>query len=327
MRASSIARPLLLLAAVGSPGACGSRDDDRNDVLRVGHFPNVTHAHGVIGHHLTRAGKGWFEERLGPGIRVEWLVFDAGPSAMESLLTGSIDLAYVGPNPALNAHIRSRGEEVRVVAGATRGGAGLVVQGDGRIGGPRDFKGRRVGTPQFGNTQDVACRVWLLDQGFRVTQTGGDVLVVPTSNPDQLPLFRERELDAVWTVEPWLSRLELDAGGRLYVEETEAVTTVLVARTRFLARRRDLARRFVAAHAELTEWIRGHPAEAKEALRAELLEETRSPLPERLLDHAWLRLVFDAEVPLAAFQEFQRSAVRTGFLQREFPLDRFVEEP
>lgn len=305
--------------------SCGARSDPH--VLRVGHFPNVTHAQGLIGHGFSREGKGWFEERLGEGIRIEWFVFNAGPSAMEALLAGSIDLAYVGPNPALNAFIRTGGDEVRVVAGAARGGAALVVQGDGRIRSDEDFRGKRVATPQFGNTQDVACRAWLMDRGFKVTQTGGDVLVIPTENPDQVPLFQDGKIDAAWTVEPWVSRLETEAGARIHFEEKDAVTTVLVASARFLAERRDLARRFVAAHAELTAWIGAHPDEAKKRIGDELLAETRREMPAALLDRAWPRLAFDASVPLAAFEEFERRAVRTGFLERVFPLDRFAEAP
>jgi NitT/TauT family transport system substrate-binding protein len=166
-----------------------------------------------------------------------------------------------------------------------------------------------------------------MDHGFRVTQTGGDVLVVPTANPDQIPLFERGEIDAAWTVEPWVSRLETEAGGRVYLEEKDAVTTVLVTSARFLAERRELARRFVAAHAELTAWMAAHPEEAKRKVGEELLAETRRPMPVELLDRAWARLVFDAQVPLAALEEFQRKAVRTGFLERPFPLDRLVEAP
>lgn len=310
----------LCAVAAALLGSCGIEED--RDVLRVGHFGNITHAQALLGHATTREGKGWFEERLGRGIRVEWFVFNAGPSAMEALLAGSIDLCYVGPNPALNAHARTDGKDVRLVAGAARGGAALVVRGD-----PGDFRGKRIATPQFGNTQDVACRAWLLDRGLRVTQTGGDVLVVPTSNADQLALLAAGKIDGAWTVEPWVSRLEMEAGGRIHVEEKDAVTTVLVASARLLAGRRELARRFVAAHQELTLWIAAHPQEAKAAVAAELLAETRRPLPEALLDRAWPRLTFDAAPPLAALEEFQRKAVRTGFLRQPFPLDRFAEAP
>ena len=125
-------------------------------VLRVGHFPNVTHAQGVIAHR-----NGWFEQRLGPDVKIQWFVYNAGPSAMEAIFANSIDLTYVGPSPALNAYSKSRGDEVRILAGAANGGAALVVQPDGRIKVPADFRGKKVATPQLGNTQDVECRAWL----------------------------------------------------------------------------------------------------------------------------------------------------------------------
>jgi NitT/TauT family transport system substrate-binding protein len=136
-------------------------DGAAETVLRVGHFPNITHAQGLIASQLSREGKGWFEQRLGPGVKIQWFHYNAGPSAMEAIFAGSLDLTYVGPNPALNAHVKSRGEEIRLIAGATLGGAALVVQPDGRIANPADFKGRKLATPQLGNTQDVAARAWL----------------------------------------------------------------------------------------------------------------------------------------------------------------------
>ena len=123
-------------------------------------FPQRHPCQGIIGAHSTRQGQGWFEQRLGPDVVVQWYPFNAGPSAMEAIFAGTIDLTYVGPNPTLNAYIRSRGEEIRVLAGSAEGGAALIVQPDGRISKPEDFKGRKLATPQLGNTQDVAARAW-----------------------------------------------------------------------------------------------------------------------------------------------------------------------
>jgi NitT/TauT family transport system substrate-binding protein len=248
-------------------------------VVRVGYFPNVTHGQAVIGSQTTRQKQGWFEQRLGPEVTVQWFAFNAGPSAMEAIFAGSIDVAYVGPNPALNAYIRSRGEEIRVLAGSAEGGAALVVPGDGRIAKPVDFRGRRLATPQLGNTQDVAARAWLKKQGYRITLAGGDVAVLPTANADQFQLFHSGKIDAVWTVEPWVSRLEMDASGRIFLEQKEAVTTVLVASVRLLRRQPELAAKFRAAHAELTAWINAHPEEARELVRAGLTAETKREIP------------------------------------------------
>ena len=140
------------------------------------------------------AGKRVVQERLGPDVEIQWFVYNAGPSAMEAIFANSIDLTYVGPNPALNAYVKSQGEEIRVIAGAAIGGAALVVHGEGGLQNPRDFKGKRIATPQLGNTQDVAARAWVKRNGFRITQLGGDVLVLPTANPDQLSLFQQKQV-------------------------------------------------------------------------------------------------------------------------------------
>src|ERR1700748_917684 len=162
----------------------------KNTTIRFGLFPNITHAQGVIAHALSRQGKGWFEQRLGPNVEIQWVTYNAGPFAMEAIFAGSLDVTYVGQGPALNAHFKSNGEEVRVLAGAANAGAALVVKQDSPIKTAADFRGKKIATPQLGNTQDISCRAWLKAQGFRVTQTGGDVLVVPTANPDQLGLFQ-----------------------------------------------------------------------------------------------------------------------------------------
>lgn len=297
-------------------------------VLRVGYFPNVTHAQGVIGSQTTREQHGWFEERLGPGVVVQWFPFNAGPSAMEAIFAGSIDLTYVGPNPALNAYIRSQGDEIRVLAGAAEGGAALVVATDGPIAKAADFRGKRVGTPQLGNTQDVAARAWLKAQGFRVTLTGGDVLVVPTANADQLALFQDGRLDAVWTVEPWVSRLELEARGRVFLEQGDAVTTVLVGSVRFIREHPDLVRKFKLAHGELTTWINAHPSEARGQVKSGLAAVLRRDLPDKVIESSWKRLRFTDRVVPAQFATLVSDAQSVGFLRDAIPLERmFSSQP
>ena len=130
---------------------------------------------------------------------------------------------------------KARGEEVRIIAGAVNGGSALVVQGDSTLKTPADFRGKKIATPQLGNTQDVAARAWLKAGGLKITQTGGDAQVLPTANPDQLLLFQQKQVDAVWTVEPWVSRLEMEAGGKVLVDEKDAITTVLVAAPKVVA--------------------------------------------------------------------------------------------
>jgi NitT/TauT family transport system substrate-binding protein len=315
----------ILLAIVLLLASCA--DLFAQTVFRVGHFPNVTHAQGLIGHALSRQGKGWFEQRLGPDVTVQWFVYNAGPSAIEAVLAKSIDLTYVGPNPAINAYAKSRGEEVRVVAGAANGGSALVVQGESTLKLPADFRGKRIATPQLGNTQDVAARSWLVAGGLRITQMGGDAQVVPTANPDQLLLFKQKQLDGVWTVEPWVSLLETEAGGKVLVEERDAITTVLAARREFLDTRRDLVRKFVAAHEELTDWISKHPEEAQRLVRDELAAETRANVSQELVARAWKRIVQTHEVSRDAMAKLVASAQAVGFLRDVPDLARFIEKP
>ncbi len=295
---------------------------ERARVVRVGYFPNITHAQGVIGSDSTAAGRGWFEQRLGPGVTVQWFAFNAGPAAMEAILADSVDLTYVGPNPALNAYMRSRGEEIRVIAGSALGGSALVVGKDSGITKAADFRGRTVATPQLGNTQDVATRAWLKQQGFAVTLTGGDVKVLPTSNPDQLNLLAASRIDAVWTVEPWVSRLETEAGGRVFLEQPEAVTTLLVSSVKFLRARPILAAKFRAAHLELTTWINDHPDEAREQVRVGLTHAMQREIPASLVAHAWPRIRFTAELTPERLQRFVTDARSVGFLPDAIALDR-----
>jgi len=293
--------------------------------IRVGHFPNITHAQGVIAHALSRQGKGWFEQRLGEGTKIEWFVYNAGPSAMEAIFANSIDLTYVGPGPALNAYTKANGEEIRLIAGAANGGAGLAVQADQNLKAPANFHGKKIATPQLGNTQDISCRAWLTEGGLKITQLGGDAQVIPTQNPDQLGLFKEKRVDAVWTVEPWLSRLEQEASGKVIVEEKDAATTVLVSSVKFLKDKRELAKKFAQAHAELTDWILKNPEEAQRLIKAELLEETKSDMTPQVITSAWKRIVFTSETPRAPVEKFMQNSVRAGFIKSAPDLSKLFE--
>ena len=174
----------------------------------MGYFPNITHAQALVGR-----ANGQFEKALGPGVQIEWKAFNAGPSAIEALFANAIDLTYVGPNPTVTGYVRSQGEAVRVIAGAASGGASLVVRQGAGIQKASDFHGKKVATPQQGNTQDVALRSWLRANGLKPREKGGDVQVLPITNADQFTLFLKGQLDAAWAPEPWAARL-VHEGGR-----------------------------------------------------------------------------------------------------------------
>src|SRR5438105_7318392 len=294
-------------------------------VVRFGHFPNITHAQGVIAHALSRQGKGWFEERLGATVEIQWFTYNAGPSAMEAIFAGSLDLTYVGQGPALNAHFKSNGEEIRVLTGAANGGAALVVKQGSPIKTAADFRGKKIATPQLGNTQDISCRAWLKAQGFKVTQTGGDVIVLPTNNPDQLALLQNGGVDGVWTVEPWVTRLEREAKARVFLEDKDIITTWLVSSNKFLRGQRDLVKKIVAANAELTDWMQKNTDEAQKLLIAELKEETRTTFDSDAVAQAWKRIKFTTAVPAELITKAVQDGKNAGFLKGNTDTSKLVE--
>jgi len=300
---------------------------EQKTTIRFGHFPNITHAQGVIAHALSRQGKGWFEERLGPNVEIQWFTYNAGPSAMEAIFAGSLDATYVGPNPAINAYLKSNGEEIRIISGAATAGAALVVKHDSPIKTPADFRGKKIATPQFGNTQDIACRAWLRANGFNVTQTGGDVLVIPTANPEQLGLFQSGGVDAVWTVEPWVTRLEREAQARVFLDDKDTITTWLASSVKFLRDRRELAKKIAAANAELTKWIQDNPAEAQKILIEELKAETKADFDPEAVAQAWKRIDFSVDVPQKLVAKSVQDAKEAGFLKGSTDTSKLLETP
>ncbi|MFZ3342007.1 MAG: ABC transporter substrate-binding protein [Terriglobales bacterium] len=289
-------------------------------VIRVGAFPNVTHPQAMVG-----KSSGWFEKAMGPGVKIEWKGFNAGPSAIEALFAGAIDMTYIGPNPTIAGYVRSNGEALRVVAGATSGGAALVVRKDSGIQKPADFHGKKVATPQLGNTQDVALRAWLLAHGMKTTDKGGDVQVIPLANPDQLALFLKKDLDAAWAPEPWATRLIQLGNGRLFLDERSLwpggnfVLTHLIVRTQFLKEHPDLVKKWIRAHVELTEWINGHVPEAKKLINQEIAKETGKALPESVLDEAFSRMTATYDPLRSSLMTSAKSAFEAGFLGRKMP--------
>lgn len=294
---------------------CSCAPKDSKPVVRIGHFPNISHAQALVAHNLSRQGKGWFEARVGDDVKIEWALFNAGPSAMESLLSGAVDITYVGPSPAINAFARTGGDDVRIVAGSADGGASLVVDPKKNLTKPADFKGKRIGTPQLGNTQDVACRAWLAENGIKTTLTGGEAFVIATPNPEQLQLFRRGALDAVWTVEPWVTRLVEEAGGKIYLQQNDTVTTVLVAGMSIIKERPEFLKKFVAAHAELTDWINKNPREAQKLVHDELQALTGGKIPMSLVEKAWPRLIFTSATNPKGLQDFVDGAHKCNLLK------------
>lgn len=314
---------LILVMALLLVAGC-NQEDPNSKVIRMGGFPNVTHVQALVARNMSRHGEGWFERYL-PGYSIEWYTYNAGPTAMEALFGRTADLTYVGPSPALNAYAVSAGREVRILAGAVNGGAALMVAPGSNIHTPADFKGRSIATPQLGNTQDVSCRAWLARNGLSCTLEGaGDCRVAPTPNSMQLQLMKQGDIDACWTVEPWVSRMESMADARILVQEPDVVTTVLVGRVGWLKHHPQEAATIIRAHRELTQWILDHPEEAQARVVEELTELTQAPMEPELVRSAWKRLKMTTEIDLPGLQQFVDDAQKAGLLDRIPPLDGMI---
>jgi NitT/TauT family transport system substrate-binding protein len=284
--------------------------------LRLGHFPNITHAAALVA-----AQTGRFEQALGE-TPLEILTFNAGPAAVEALLSGALDVTYIGPNPTLNAYVKSKGQAVRVIAGATSGGAALIVRPD--ISSAEQLRGKKVASPQLGGTQDVSLRAWLAKAGLETDPYGGgDVSILPQENAQTLDALRSGDLAGAWVPEPWATRLVQEGGGKLLVDERtlwpegKFVTTHLVVRTELLESRADDIRALVKAHVETTRWINENAEEAQTLAidRIELITGKR--LSATIIADAWKNLEFTTEALEDSLRTCAQAAVDVGLLDLE----------
>ncbi len=317
-------RHFLTLSTLTAAGfsACTSKPADPNAPVRFGHFPNITHVQGLVAHHLSRQGKGWFEPRL--GVPVEWFTYNAGPSATEAIFSGSVDVTYIGPSPVLNAYARSKGMDIRILAGAANGGSSILVRKEANIQTIADFKGKKIASPQFGNTQDVQIRSLLAANGYKITQTGGDATILPTQNADLLNLFQQGGIDAAWAPEPFASILELEGGATNFLEDRETNVTMLVSSVKFLNDRPELAQKLAAAHRELTTWIVANPAEARQLLVAELKELTTKEPKPAVVDKALARVILTNELSRPSLEKMVQGAKAAGFITEFPPMDHLL---
>lgn len=306
---------LSALTAAGIP-SCGQKPADAKAPIRFGHFPNITHVQALVARQLSRLNKGWYEERL--GVPVDWYHYNAGPSATEAIFGGALDVTYIGPSPVLNAYAKSKGTEIRILAGAANGGSSILVRPAANIKTIADFRGKRIATPQLGNTQDVQLRALLTANGFSITQTGGDATILPTQNADLLSLFQQGGLDGAWAPEPFASVLELEGGAVNFLEDHDTNVTMLVSSAAFLKDRPELARKLAAAHRELTDWIKANPGEARKLLVAELTILTTKAPKDAVVDKALSRTILTNEVSRPSLEKMVEGAKAAGFI-KEFP--------
>jgi NitT/TauT family transport system substrate-binding protein len=291
-------RTLVTLAVVtavtlGTSAACAATGSGSSGpvAVRLGYFPNLTQASAVVG-----IQNGIFAAKLGSNVKLEPKVFNAGPSAIEALFSGAIDATYIGPSPTVNALSKSNGQAVRVVAGGASGGVSLVVKPG--INTPQDLRGKKIATPQLGNTQDVAARYWLKQQGINTTTTGGgDVHILPQDNAQTLQTFRSGAIDGAWVPEPYASQL-VNAGGKVLVDERnlwpgkQFIVTNLLVSTKFLTAHPDLVKKLVEGQVAANDFINTKPAEAQQAVSVGLGKVTGKPFDLTLIQQSWGTLNF-----------------------------------
>jgi NitT/TauT family transport system substrate-binding protein len=288
-----------------------------NATLRLGYFPNLTHPQPNIG-----VENGTFAKHLGSNVKLETKTFNAGPAVIEALFAGQIDVSYIGPNPAINGFVQSDGKEVRIIAGAASAGALFISRTAAGINQPSDWANKKIATPQLGNTQDVALRAWLKQNGLNAKEQGGNVTVLPTANADTLALFTKGDVDGAWVPEPWATRLVQEAGGKVYLDEKslwpngDFVTTHIIARPKYIADHPTVIESLLRAHIEVTEYANASPAEAKSLLNRSIEKATTAALPVKVLDAAWENFKVTYDPIASSLKKSAEDAFALGFLDK-----------
>jgi NitT/TauT family transport system substrate-binding protein len=313
----------LLAAACGSGGGtdAGASSSTTAKVaeapttVHLGYFPNVTHATAIVG-----VDKGIFRRNLGTD-KLEVSTFNAGTAAIEALLSGAIDATYIGPNPAINAFAKSHGEAIRIISGATSGGASLVVKSS--ITSAAQLKGKKLATPQLGNTQDVALRSWLKDKGLKTdTSGGGDVTIVPQENSQTLDGFKSGAIDGAWVPEPWATRLVQEGGGSVLVDEASLwpggkfVTTHLIVATKFLKDHPGAVSRLLHGQVEANDFVNANTAEAQTIVNDGIAKITGKPLKAEVIAAAWKNLTFTDDPIASSLAASAKHAQDVGLLDK-----------
>ena len=298
-------------------GACGSSanaSDDGPLNVRLGYFPNLTHASALVG-----VKNGYFANALGAKVTLETHTFNAGGDAVIAILSGSIDASFVGPNPTTNAFVQSHGQAVRVIAGATSGGALLVVRPD--ITSPAGLKGKKIADPQLGGTQDIALRWYLKAQGFKTdTAGGGDVSVLPEDNSQTLTAFKQGQIDGAWVPEPWASRLVIEGGGRILVDERDLwpngrfVTTNLIVSTQFLHDHPKRSKALLEGLYNANAYMTSNPNEAQSITNRAVQDITGKKLADGVVSAAWAHMTFTLDPLASTLREAASHAHDLGLL-------------
>jgi NitT/TauT family transport system substrate-binding protein len=303
-------------AATTTTAAGGDGKPTAPVTLQLGYFPNITHAPGIVGDR-----KGLFQKALGDKVTIKVSSYNAGPEAVDALFAEALDITFIGPNPAINAYAKSSGAAIRIIGGSTSGGAALVVKPT--ITKPADLKGKKIATPQLGNTQDVALRAWLKEQGFATDQAGGgDVSVLPQANADTLTAFIGGSIDGAWVPEPWATRLVQEGKGVVLVNEADLwpggqfVTTHLVVRQEFLEEHPQTVRALLEGLVAATELVATKSPEVQGVVNGQIEKDTGKALKPEILTSAFANLTPTLDPVASSLAESARDAQEAGLLRK-----------
>lgn len=315
---------LILATLVGLAGiGCDSRQSGTGvlEEIRLGYFPNLTHAQAVLG-----VASGDFAQAVAP-VKFTTKVFNAGPSLIEALLVHEIDIGYVGPGPALTAFDKSQGEGIRIIAGAAANGVVIIARKGAGISQLSDLKGKRLATPQIGNTQDISARHYL--RSVLGEQNLQHVLPIP--NAEQAAMMQRGEIDAAWSPEPWGARLMAEADGVLVGQEKDLwpdqrfTLAVVVTTPEFLVRHPDVVRKILGVHRNWTDRLSKNSQKYLPQLEQALLELSGRKLPAGVLADAIGRIVYTDEPMEQTLRSFAQWSYELEFFRQPLNLENLVD--
>lgn len=303
-----------------------SKDSRGKTIVRVGYFPNITHAQALVG-----LADGTFQKELGKDVEIKTYVFNAGPTAVEAMLAGELDLAYMGPVPAMNGAWRSNGS-MQIIAGNSEAGAVLVVRKGSGIKNLQDLKGKKVAVPQLANTQDLTLRRLFVKEGLKSTDKGGDITVVPVENPDILALFQKDNLDAALVPEPWGSRLVQEGNGEILMDWNEVweggryPTAVLVSSRDFLKQNPDLVKKWLKGQIDLTNRLNADKKAYKATINKKLKDITGKVLSDDILLSSLERVNFINRLEEKPLKEFLQASEDSGYTKGQPDLKGLMDD-
>ena len=306
---------IIVFSALGV--ALSASDDTYENKIRIAYFPNIGHAIPIVG-----MEKGIFAEHLGEDVKIETKVFDSGPQAIESLFANSVDLAYVGPGPAINGFLNSNNQNVKILAGAASGGASFIVHPDSEINSAADFAGKKIAAPQIGNTQDVSLRHFLAENQLKPAEKGGNVVVYNIPNPDIYTLFVKGDIDGAWVAEPWATILETELNGnRLFHEEDlwpdkEFASVLLIGNVDYIDKNSAVWADYIRAHHETQIWIEANPIETRNVFNDFLDSYLGQSLSDDVVDVALSNIMITADPKPNSVVSFAEKADALGYLGR-----------